>query len=92
MVNGRLLIKVGSGSMMVEELVANYEDIELAKVSWWGMRFRPRSRSRGLGEDPKAHVREKSSEPAEETKVRSHSSPSNGRHGGLPAGWRRELW
>ena len=29
-----LIIKVGGGSMMVEEFVANYEDIELAKINY----------------------------------------------------------
>lgn len=29
-----LIIKVGGGSMMVEEFVANYEDIELAKMNY----------------------------------------------------------
>ena len=28
-----LIVKVGGGSMMVEEFVANYEDIELAKMN-----------------------------------------------------------
>jgi hypothetical protein len=31
-----LIIKVGGGSMMVEEFVANYEDIELAKINYAG--------------------------------------------------------
>lgn len=31
-----LIIKVGGGSMMVEEFVANYEDIELAKINYTG--------------------------------------------------------
>jgi len=30
-----LVIKVGGGSMMVEEFVANYEDIELAKMNYF---------------------------------------------------------
>jgi hypothetical protein len=30
-----LIIKVGGGSMMVEEFVANYEDIELAKMNYF---------------------------------------------------------
>ena len=29
-----LIIKVGGGNMMVEEFVANYEDIELAKMNY----------------------------------------------------------
>ena len=29
-----LIIKVGGGSMMIEEFVANYEDIELAKMNY----------------------------------------------------------
>ena len=29
-----LIIKVGGGSMMAEEFVANYEDIELAKINY----------------------------------------------------------
>jgi hypothetical protein len=29
-----LIIKVGGGSMMVEEFVANYEDIEIAKMNY----------------------------------------------------------
>ena len=29
-----LIIKVGGGSMMIEEFVANYEDIELAKINY----------------------------------------------------------
>jgi len=29
-----LIIKVGGGSMMVEEFAANYEDIELAKMNY----------------------------------------------------------
>lgn len=28
-----LIVKVGGGSMMIEEFVANYEDIELAKMN-----------------------------------------------------------
>ena len=31
-----LIIKVGGGSMMVEEFVANYEDIEMAKINYAG--------------------------------------------------------
>jgi hypothetical protein len=31
-----LIIKVGGGSMMVEEFVANYEDIEMAKINYNG--------------------------------------------------------
>jgi len=30
-----LIIKVGGGSMMVEEFVATYEDIELAKMNYF---------------------------------------------------------
>mmetsp|Transcript_5439 Transcript_5439/g.8427 ORF Transcript_5439/g.8427 Transcript_5439/m.8427 type:complete len:118 (+) Transcript_5439:1892-2245(+) len=29
-----LIIKVGGGTMMVEEFVANYEDIEMAKINY----------------------------------------------------------
>ena len=31
-----LIVKVGGGSMKVEEFVANYEDIELAKMNYTG--------------------------------------------------------